>query len=102
MMQVQEIRTGAGDQTGGQGGGAHETGGAGDMKREKLNASPRFLLPLDVFSISENPPKYPSEFKYLGCVFLHQFAEMKIFHHHYSDTNKHRLFFTCANVIGCC
>lgn len=72
------------------------------MKREKLNASPRFLLPLDVFSISENPPKYPSEFKYLGCVFLHQFAEMKIFHHHYSDTNKHRLFFTCENVIGCC
>lgn len=80
-MQVQQIRTGAGD---------HERQ---ETRREKkLDISPRFLLSLDVFSISENPPK-PSEFKlrafkYLGCVFLHQFAEMKIFQHHYSHNNK--------------
>lgn len=43
-MQVQQIRTGAGDHTGGQGGGAHETGGAGDTKREKTERQSTLLI----------------------------------------------------------
>lgn len=61
VMQVQQVRTGAGDQAGGQGGGGQGGGGQQQEAQEKLNV----LSPLDVFSISENP----SEVKSLGCVF---------------------------------
>lgn len=40
VMQVQQVRTGAGDHTG----GAHETGGAGDMKRGKTERQSTLLI----------------------------------------------------------